>query len=73
MVVRYFVEHPQLLNDMFQTMGRKELRFMQNFGFYFGFPMGFLLVAVLHQFPYWWVLPVGGVIIGWVGQLGSAS
>ena len=71
MVVRYLVEHPQMLNDMFMTMGKKELRFMQNFGFYFGFPMGFLLVAVLHQFPYWWVLPVGGVIIGWtVNYLG---
>ena len=71
MVVRYLVEHPQMLNDMFMTMGKKELRFMQNFGFYFGFPMGFLLVAVLHQFPYWWVLPIGGVIIGWtVNYLG---
>jgi uncharacterized membrane protein YheB (UPF0754 family) len=66
MVIRYFVEHPELLNELFQTMGRKELRFMQNFGFYFGFPMGFLLVAVLHAWPHWYVLPVGGVIIGWI-------
>jgi uncharacterized membrane protein YheB (UPF0754 family) len=73
MVIRYFVDHPELLNELFQTMGRKELRFMQNFGFYFGYPMGFLLVAVLHAWPHWYVLPVGGVIIGWfVNYIGIA-
>ncbi|MDP9117025.1 MAG: hypothetical protein M3O28_07160 [Actinomycetota bacterium] len=73
MVIRYFVAHPELLNELFITMGRKELRFMQNFGFYFGFPMGFLLVGVLHLYPHWWVLPVGGVIIGWlVNYIGIA-
>lgn len=66
MVIRYFSAHPELLNELFMVMGKKELRFMQNFGFYFGFPMGFVLVAVLHVLPYWWVLPIGGVIIGWV-------
>jgi len=66
MVIRYFEAHPELLNELFLTMGRKELKFMQNFGFYFGFPMGFVLVGVLHLIPQWWVLPVGGVIIGWV-------
>jgi len=66
MVIRYFVAHPELLNELFMIMGKKELRFMQNFGFYFGYPMGFVLVGVLQVLPYWWVLPVGGVVIGWV-------
>jgi uncharacterized membrane protein YheB (UPF0754 family) len=66
MVIRYFEAHPQLLNELFMTMGRKELRFMQNFGFYFGFPMGFALVGILHLYPHWYVLPIGGVIIGWI-------
>jgi len=66
MVIRYFVDHPELLNELFMLMGRKELRFMQNFGFYFGYPMGFVLVAILHLYPHWYVLPIGGVIIGWV-------
>jgi len=71
MVISYFEAHPQLICDLFQVIGKKELRFMQNFGFYFGYPMGFLLVAVLHAFPHWYVLPVGGVIIGWtVNYLG---
>ena len=68
MVISYFVEHPELLNELFLIMGRKELRFMQNFGFYFGFPMGFALFGVLQAYPEWWVLPVGGVIIGWVAN-----
>jgi uncharacterized membrane protein YheB (UPF0754 family) len=68
MVIRYFVAHPELLNELFMIMGKKELRFMQNFGFYFGFPMGFVLVAILHVLPHWWVLPIGGVVIGWVAN-----
>ncbi len=66
MVIRYFTDHPELLNELFVTMGRKELRFMQNFGFYFGLPMGFVLVAILHLWPQWYVLPLGGVVIGWL-------
>jgi uncharacterized membrane protein YheB (UPF0754 family) len=68
MVIRYLEANPQLLNDMFRKVGRRELRFMQNFGLYFGFPMGFALVAVLHAYPRWWVLPVGGVVIGYLAN-----
>ncbi len=68
MVIRYFVAHPELLNELFMIMGRKELRFMQNFGAYFGFPMGFVLFGVLQVLPYWEVLPIGGIIIGWVAN-----
>ncbi|MBO0855228.1 MAG: hypothetical protein J2P18_15865 [Nocardia sp.] len=68
MVIRYFQSRPQLLNTVFQVLGAKELRFMQNFGFYFGAPMGLVLVALLHvsHLTPLVVLPVGGVIIGWV-------
>ncbi|MDT4938421.1 MAG: hypothetical protein QOG80_2092, partial [Pseudonocardiales bacterium] len=68
MVIRYFQARPQLLNQLFQVLGAKELRFMINFGFYFGAPMGAVLVAILHLTD--WsslaVLPIGGIIIGWV-------
>ena len=65
MAVRILVDNPRLLNDIFRTMGAKELRFMQNFGFYFGVPCGLLLVGVLQLYPFWWVLPIGGIVIGW--------
>jgi uncharacterized membrane protein YheB (UPF0754 family) len=66
LVIRHFEEHPELMNDMLRQVGRKELRFMQNFGFYFGFPMGIGLVFILQAVPQWWVLPLGGAVIGWV-------
>ena len=68
MVIRYFQSRPQLLNTVFQVLGAKELRFMQNFGFYFGAPMGVVLVGILHL-THWSplaVLPIGGVMIGWI-------
>jgi uncharacterized membrane protein YheB (UPF0754 family) len=65
MVIKYFSAHPELLNELFLVMGRRELRFMKNFGFYFGLPMGIVLFAVLQVYPHWWVLPLGGMIIGW--------
>ncbi|MBD0323485.1 MAG: hypothetical protein ICV72_08880, partial [Aldersonia sp.] len=66
MAIRHLTANPKLLNSIFREIGAKELRFMQNFGFYFGYPMGFVLVAILHVVPQWWILPVGGVIIGYV-------
>jgi uncharacterized membrane protein YheB (UPF0754 family) len=68
LVIRHFEEHPELMNDMLREVGRKELRFMQNFGFYFGFPAGIALVFVLEALPQWWVLPLGGAVIGWVAN-----
>lgn len=66
MAIRFLVDNPRLLNDVFKEFGAKELRFMVNFGAYFGYPMGFTLVALLQVLPHWWVLPIGGCILGWV-------
>jgi len=66
MVIRYFEQHPEKMNEMLREVGRRELRFMADFGFYFGLPMGIVLVFLVEAFPYWWVLPVGGVVIGYV-------
>ena len=66
LIMRHFREDPALMNSVFLEMGKKELRFMKNSGFYFGTPAGLILVAILHYFPHWWVLPLGGVVIGYV-------
>jgi len=66
MVIAYFEKHPEMMNAMLQQVGRKELRFIQNFGFYLGVPLGIVMVFVVQAFPYWWVLPLGGVAIGYV-------
>lgn len=73
MVIKYLSANPKMLNSIFQDIGKKELRFMQNFGFYFGLPMGFVLFGLLHFWPDWfgtlapwYILPIGGAVIGWV-------
>jgi uncharacterized membrane protein YheB (UPF0754 family) len=70
MVIRHIEAHPELANRIFLEVGRRELRFMINFGFFFGLvqgiPLAFLTTQVLTQ---WWVLPIGGVIIGYVTNL----
>jgi uncharacterized membrane protein YheB (UPF0754 family) len=66
MVIRRIEERPELMNRIFLDMGRKELRFIINFGFFFGAALGFPMVFISEAFPYWWVLPIGGVVIGYV-------
>jgi uncharacterized membrane protein YheB (UPF0754 family) len=66
MVIRKIEERPELANRIFQDVGQKELRFIINFGFFFGAALGFPMVFITEAFPYWWVLPIGGVVIGYV-------
>lgn len=70
MVIRRIEANPELANRIFLEVGRKELRFIVNFGFFFGFllgvPTAFLTEFVLTQ---WWVLPIAGVLIGYTTNL----
>ncbi|MEK6276691.1 MAG: hypothetical protein AABM29_01585 [Actinomycetota bacterium] len=70
MVIRHIEESPELANRVYLEVGRKELRFMVNFGFFFGFLLGIptaLLTEVV--FDYWWLLPISGVLIGYTTNL----
>jgi uncharacterized membrane protein YheB (UPF0754 family) len=66
MVIRRIEETPELANRIFRSIGHKELRFIVNFGFWFGFalgiPVAFITELLLHQ---WFVLPIFGVLIGY--------
>src|SRR5665811_96800 len=70
MVIRRIEASPELANRIFLEVGRKELRFIINFGFCFGFalgiPIAFLTVEVLRM---WWLLPIAGVLIGYLTNL----
>jgi len=66
MVIRHIEARPELANRMFREVGEKELRFIINFGFFFGALQGIPLVFLTQAVPHWWVLPIGGVIIGYV-------
>ena len=47
-------------------MGRRELTFIQNFGFFFGFLLGIPVAVLTHFVTFWWLLPILGVIVGYV-------
>src|ERR687891_688359 len=69
MVIRRMEEEPALANRVFQDVGKKELRHMINFGFIFGFFLGIPVIFITEAYPYWWVLPICGVIVGWITNL----
>jgi uncharacterized membrane protein YheB (UPF0754 family) len=66
MVIRRFDEDPELANRVFLDMGRRELKFIQNFGFVFGFVLGIPVAALTYFVPFWWLLPILGVLVGYV-------
>jgi uncharacterized membrane protein YheB (UPF0754 family) len=70
MVIRRMEANPALANEIFQSVGRQELRFIVNFGFWFGLLLG-VPTAILTEvlFHEWWLLPILGVIIGYVTNL----
>ncbi|WP_320671107.1 hypothetical protein [Patulibacter defluvii] len=66
MVIRRMAERPQLANRVFQEVGERELRMIIRLGFVFGFLFGIPLVVIMSVFPHWWVVVLGGIVIGWV-------
>jgi uncharacterized membrane protein YheB (UPF0754 family) len=63
MVIKRF--DPELANRVFLEMGRRELKFIQNFGFFFGFALGIPVAFLTHFVTFWWLLPILGVVIGY--------
>jgi uncharacterized membrane protein YheB (UPF0754 family) len=63
MVIKRF--EPELANRVFLDMGQRELNFIKNFGFVFGFLVG-IPVAAIMAFTTPWVLVGLGPVIGWV-------
>lgn len=67
MVIRHIEESPELANRIFLEVGSRELKLIENMGFYLGFAMGIpTAIITVIVFPYWWLLPIAGVVIGYV-------
>ena len=64
MVIKRF--DPELANRVFLDMGQRELTFIKNFGFVFGFALGIPVAVLTHFVTAWWLLPILGVVIGYV-------
>ena len=66
MVIKRFEAQPELANRVFLDMGQRELNFIKNFGFFFGFVLGIPVAFLTHFVTDWWLLPILGIIIGYV-------
>jgi uncharacterized membrane protein YheB (UPF0754 family) len=64
MVIKRF--DPELANRVFLDMGQRELTFIKNFGFFFGFVLGIPVAVLTHFVTFWWLLPILGVLVGYV-------
>ncbi len=64
LVVTKCEENPDLLNRMVFACSQKELTFLTHSGLAFGFMFGTIQTLFWFFFPYWWVLPFFGVIVG---------
>jgi uncharacterized membrane protein YheB (UPF0754 family) len=69
MVIEHFRDNPALVNRIFYDVGRRELRLMVNFGLVFGFVLGIPVAVVDQTFGIWWLLPLMGIVVGWVTNL----
>eukprot|EP00931_Biecheleriopsis_adriatica_P087220 TRINITY_DN61721_c0_g1_i1.p1 TRINITY_DN61721_c0_g1~~TRINITY_DN61721_c0_g1_i1.p1 ORF type:complete len:561 (+),score=93.22 TRINITY_DN61721_c0_g1_i1:105-1787(+) len=61
-----FLKDKVLLGELFQKAGRKELEFLVNSGFFFGFFLGIFQMLLWICFPNNWVLPAGGALVGYI-------
>ena len=54
-----------LLNQVFWRCGKKEFRFIERSGLYFGIPLGIIQLVLLMYFPPFWTLSFFGLILGY--------
>ena len=66
LVVGQLVDSPELINEIFLKSGAKEFPFIERSGFWFGLLFGMPTMFVWMYFPEWWVLPLGGLIVGYL-------
>jgi len=58
--------HKALMGEMFYEVGRKEFKFIERSGLYFGFLLGILQMVVWVQYPAPWILPAAGFGVGYL-------
>ncbi len=65
LVVKQLVDKPELINEIFLKAGSKEFPFIERSGLYFGFLFGLPTMFIWHFYQLWWILPLGGLIVGY--------
>ncbi|CAN5647472.1 hypothetical protein BH10ACT11_BH10ACT11_09500 [soil metagenome] len=69
MVIRHLEANPELANRIYLEVGDKELKFITNFCFFFGFLLGIPVAFITQAFDHWWALPILGVMVGYTTNL----
>jgi uncharacterized membrane protein YheB (UPF0754 family) len=64
-VISELLDSPKLINEIFLKSGAKEFPFIIKSGAYFGFLFGLITMAIWYFYPIWWILPIGGLIVGY--------
>jgi uncharacterized membrane protein YheB (UPF0754 family) len=65
-IVEKLGRNKRMLISVFQQAGEKEFKFIERSGLYFGFPLGIPIMFVWYLFPEWWVLPLFGLLVGYI-------
>lgn len=65
LVVEHLTENKHITNEIFLKCGEEEFKFIKRSGLYFGFLFGIIQAIVWYFNDSWWLLPLGGVIVGW--------
>ena len=66
LAVSSLTQNKALLNQMFLKCGEAEFKFIIRSGLYFGFLFGLVQMIVWYYLPHWWILPLFGVIVGYM-------
>ena len=65
LAVSSLTQNKVLLNQMFLKCGEAEFKFIKKSGLYFGFLFGLIQMVVWYFFPFWWILPLFGILVGY--------
>ncbi|GAA3912348.1 hypothetical protein [Litoribacillus peritrichatus] len=66
MVITELGKDKKLLNRIFLESGNAEFKFIVNSGLYFGLAFGFIQMLIWYFLPAWWILPLFGLLVGYV-------
>ena len=58
--------HKALMGEMFYEVGRKEFKFIERSGLYFGFLFGLFQMVIWVLYPAPWILPLAGFFVGYL-------
>jgi uncharacterized membrane protein YheB (UPF0754 family) len=66
MLIEGLTKDPEMLNRIFLKCGEKEFKFIEHSGLIFGFIFGLVQMLVWNYYQFWWLLPVGGLVVGYL-------